>query len=246
MFNSEIVKELNDLELLLYNYVMVNKEKVSYMRIRELADEAHVSTTTILRFCKKLGFEGFTEFKLKLKMYMENENTGKVRDDISVMIDYFKRVSNSDLEEKMNEACDIIGQSNELGFVGIGMSGALCKYASWYFAGLGKSSMLITEPFIKINCNKYVDSTFVVLSVSGETPTTIEHINRLKDANCKIISITNSENCTISKLSDLNIAYYTNREHLEGDSNIDITSQVPVVYILENIAKKLYNKYISK
>ncbi|MIV05195.1 MurR/RpiR family transcriptional regulator, partial [Salmonella enterica] len=44
--------ELNDTELDIYNYIVANLDKVVYMRIRDLATEAHVSTTTILRFCR--------------------------------------------------------------------------------------------------------------------------------------------------------------------------------------------------
>ena len=74
MFNYEVIQSLNELELSLYSYIMMNRKKVMYMRIRELADEAHVSTTTILRFCKKLKCEGFSEFKVRFKMYIEEEN----------------------------------------------------------------------------------------------------------------------------------------------------------------------------
>lgn len=55
MFDVEQVKALNDLERMVYEYVVKDPEKVKYMRIRELADEVHVSTSTILRFCKKNG-----------------------------------------------------------------------------------------------------------------------------------------------------------------------------------------------
>ena len=68
MFSYEVIQSLNSLELTLYEYIMTNSKKVIYMRIRELADEAHVSTTTIFRFCKKLNCEGFSEFKVKFKM----------------------------------------------------------------------------------------------------------------------------------------------------------------------------------
>ena len=74
MLNYEVIQSLNELELSLYSYIMMNRKKVMYMRIRELADEAHVSTTTILRFCKKLKCEGFSEFKVRFKMYIEEEN----------------------------------------------------------------------------------------------------------------------------------------------------------------------------
>ena len=63
MFRYEVIQSLNNLELSLYEYIMKNSKKVIYMRIRELAEEAHVSTTTILRFCKKLNCEVFKNFK---------------------------------------------------------------------------------------------------------------------------------------------------------------------------------------
>lgn len=53
MFTVEEIQSLNELELAVYEYVMQHKNAVSYMRIRELASEIHVSTTTVLRFCKK-------------------------------------------------------------------------------------------------------------------------------------------------------------------------------------------------
>ena len=55
MFRYEVIQSLNNLELSLYEYIMKNSKKVIYMRIRELAEEAHVSTTTILRFCKNVN-----------------------------------------------------------------------------------------------------------------------------------------------------------------------------------------------
>ncbi|GAA3331490.1 hypothetical protein GCM10020331_088280 [Ectobacillus funiculus] len=47
MFPSEILATFNELEYSLYNYVIANGDKVIYMRIRDLADQAHVSTSTI-------------------------------------------------------------------------------------------------------------------------------------------------------------------------------------------------------
>lgn len=67
MFSEEMICSLNDLELEVYKYVVRNADKVCYMRIREFADAAHVSTSTILRFCKKAGCDGYAEFKIRLR-----------------------------------------------------------------------------------------------------------------------------------------------------------------------------------
>ena len=73
MFTHIALSTLNGLELMVYNYVIKNKDKVMYMTIRELADAADVSTTTILRFCKKMNCSGYSEFRIRFKLYIEQE-----------------------------------------------------------------------------------------------------------------------------------------------------------------------------
>ncbi|MDC0804071.1 MurR/RpiR family transcriptional regulator, partial [Clostridium paraputrificum] len=137
MFNYEVIQSLNELELSLYSYIMMNRKKVMYMRIRELADEAHVSTTTILRFCKKLKCEGFSEFKVRFKMYIEEENIKKVSDDASEIVNFLKGIDNSDLDYKLDRLCNMVKNANTVIFVGIGSSGILCKYAARYLSSIG-------------------------------------------------------------------------------------------------------------
>ena len=101
MFGVDQVKALNDLEMLVYGYVMKYPEKVRYMRIRELASEAHVSTSTILRFCKKMGCGGYTEFKLQLKEHLEHRGQVRIKDDISEVIDFLQKTCSDAFENKL-------------------------------------------------------------------------------------------------------------------------------------------------
>ncbi len=83
MFGVEEIQSLNELELAVYEYVMLHKNAVSYMRIRELAAEAHVSTTTVIRFCKKMGCDGYAEFKLRMKEYIGFKQVAPLSEDFS-------------------------------------------------------------------------------------------------------------------------------------------------------------------
>lgn len=219
---------------------MKNSKKVIYMRIRELADEAHVSTTTILRFCKKIKCEGFSEFKVKFKMYIEEENIEKVSDDTSEIINFLKKIENSDLDKRLDKLCELVKTASNIIFIGVGSSGILCKYAARYFSAIGKFTIHIDDPFFPTNFKYYDNCLIIALSVCGETPTTIDNIVRLKKERCSVASITNSENCTISRMSDLNLPYYVQQVKV-GES--DITTQLPVLYMIERIGKKLYNQY---
>lgn len=239
MFNYEIIQSFNELELSLYRYIMKNIEKVIYMRIRELADEAHVSTTTILRFCKKVNCDGYSEFKVKLKMSIDKDKGEKINNDTSIIVDFFKKLDNSELDRKLDTLCDLIKESSNVIFIGTGTSGILCKYAARYFSSIGKFAMYIDDAYYPRNYKVYEDSVIIAISVSGETISVIDHISNIKRENSTIVSITNSENCTISKISDLNISYYVQQEKL-GMS--DITTQIPVLYIIESVGKRLHNK----
>ena len=242
MFSTEVLKRLNELEMYLYDYIIYNKNKIPYMKIRELAKETNVSTTTIIRFCNKVGCKGFTEFKIKFQMELEEKNKEQVTDDLSIALSNFERLLASKIEGKIEEACNVLLKAEHIVFISIGTSGILCKYACRYLFALGKVASYIDDPFYSINA-RYSDKTvFVAVSVSGETNEVLEYINKFKDSNCKLISITNSSNNTLSKMSDYNLSYYAQSEKL-GYS--DITTQVPVVFILESLCKKLYNMEIG-
>lgn len=240
MFSYNKIQSLNELELSLYNYIMKNSEKVAYMRIRELAKEAHVSTTTILRFCKKLDCEGFTEFKLKFKMYLEESSRRELTDNTSMIIDFLKKSQAADYNYKLNRVCEEINNVENIIFVGIGFSGILSKYAARYFSAIGKRSIYIDDPFYPLPLDTSDDYVCIAVSISGETSEVIDNINKLKQKGSKIISITNNENSTLAKISDLNISYYVQQEKIGG---FDITTQIPVLYIIEALGRRLYKNY---
>ena len=64
---------------------MEHRHEVQYMTIRELAEAVHVSTSTVVRFCKKAGCDGYSEFRVQFKMFLkeEKEHKSKARMDES-------------------------------------------------------------------------------------------------------------------------------------------------------------------
>lgn len=242
MFNNENLKKLNSLEIDIYEFVLINKEKVPNMKIRELAKLVNVSTTTILRFCNKLGYAGFTEFKIKLKMYLNDQEELPLHSDIQLVIANFERMAVSGVDNQIYEASKYLSQANNIVFLGLGSSAILCKYAVRFLFSFGIVSSYIDDSYYPRNISFPEDTVFVVISVSGDTPDTLEFIHNFKKSKGKLISITNYGNNTISKLSDINIPYYV---HPEFISYSNITTQVPVIYILESLGKLIYNLNIK-
>lgn len=142
MFSYEVLQSFNNLEMLVYNYVMEHRHEVQYMTIRELAEAVHVSTSTVVRFCKKAGCDGYSEFRVQFKMFLkeEKEHKSKARMDESVdeLTNFFRTVTSTRYEEQMNEYAMHIKAAKQLIFVGIGTSGILGKYGARYFSNLGQ------------------------------------------------------------------------------------------------------------
>ncbi|MCQ6266727.1 MurR/RpiR family transcriptional regulator [Fictibacillus sp. WQ 8-8] len=228
-----MIASFNELETSLYNYISQNMDKVAYMRIRELADETHVSTATVLRFCRKLNCEGFSKFKIRLKMQLKENKKTTIKSSQQSGVEFFERTLKGDIEEKVRKAASLVTKADNVIFIGIGSSGILAEYGARYFSSLGKFSLYIFPIHSKLRNN----SVTIALSVSGENNFTVTHLNILKQEGSKIISITNNKLSTIAKISDINIPYYVTEESFE---EANITAQVPVVYILESIAREVH------
>lgn len=241
MFHYKDVSSLTEAEKSVYSYILIHKEKVAYMRVRELADASHTSPATVLRFTQKLGYESFVEFKLDLKKELQKQKTTRLIDSKEVVESFFSRTLTDQYEEELDEVAEQISDAELVMFFGIGTSGILAEYASRWFSNFGKQTMYIKDPFYPFEQfgKTYEQTVVFVLSVSGETTQTIEQVQRLKELGGYIVSITNSSYNTLARISDRNIAYHVAPETL-GDGQINITSQLPVLYLFETLAKKHY------
>src|SRR5699024_8349780 len=66
--------KLTKTEEYLWAYIENNINKVPKMSIVDLSNEANVSSATVVRTLKKMGYEGFTGFKYELKKQKSNLN----------------------------------------------------------------------------------------------------------------------------------------------------------------------------
>lgn len=65
--SDETIQSLSRHELNVLKYVYEHTESVLDLSIRELSERVSYSPATVLRFCKKLGYSGFAEFKYALR-----------------------------------------------------------------------------------------------------------------------------------------------------------------------------------
>ncbi len=47
------------------NYVLSHVDDLMHMTIRSLAEACYTTPTTVIRYCRKIGYSGFEEFKIR-------------------------------------------------------------------------------------------------------------------------------------------------------------------------------------
>ena len=238
MFSNQVLNQFSELDYEVYNFILKNSEKIPYMTIREFANEAHVSTTTITRFCRKVNCNGFSEFKIRFKMEQESTKTIRQGFDFSSILDFFQRIETESFHEQLKSIANIIAEKKQIIFLGIGNSGIIAEYASRYFCNMGIFATGINNPMFPISLEFPKESIIIILSVEGETGVLIENSEIIKQSNSTVVSVTNSKNSTLARISDYNISYYIQGERTDYKKmKVDITSQIPAVYIVEALAK---------
>lgn len=238
LFLKETVS-LNETEQHIYSYITENMDKVIYMRIRELADTANVSPSTVLRFCRKFQCDGYSEFRYRLSEYVSKERKALPQNyDASANIAFMDRLTKGSFDDAFARATEILLDTDILFFVGIGGSGIAAEYGHYLFSSLAGFSICVRDPqnapLYHLNERLRGHICVVALSVSGENELIMEYLEYLKQFHARIISITNSGNCSIAGLSDLNIACHIPIDQFQ---NMDTTSQIPTMSVLEALAR---------
>ena len=66
---------LNETDLAVWRYIESHPRECCYISIYDLASRCHVSRTSVLRFAKKLGLDGFSDLKSLLKLEQSSADT---------------------------------------------------------------------------------------------------------------------------------------------------------------------------
>ncbi len=233
-FTYSQVESLNETETYVYNYVVKNTKKVLNESIRELANDTHVSTATIMRFCKKMGCEGFTELKYRLKENVEIQETKE--DDANNQFDSFiERVESSDYLESIRRAAEIIKQSDLILTLGIGTTGDFAKYTSRLLSGMGYCCYGVDGAAYPVQrVTEGHQGVIIAFYESLQKKLLFEEIYRYKNKNYMIIMLTNTNMGSMEHLCD-EVIHISDGSVMLGK----IHSGIPMLYAVEKLAYEL-------
>ena len=168
--------------------VLADPRAFANLPITELADRAHVSKPTVVRFCRSVGYDGLSDFKLKLAgsvsegvpfVHRSVDVDDKTSDVLVKVIDNtvaaFLKYRNDASSFAMQKATDALAATNANGhrieFFGVGNSGIVAQDAQHKFFRLGVNTVAYSDGHMQVMSASMMGpgDCVVVISNSGRT-----------------------------------------------------------------------------
>ncbi|SCJ89703.1 MurPQ operon repressor [uncultured Clostridium sp.] len=223
-------------------FILNNIDKIAYMSVTEVAKNCSVGEATVLRFCRRLGYNGFHGFKKEIIGIVQEEKkveTNKVDDEVfdemSTMLEHTLQVQDLDT---INKVAEEIKKANNIFIYGLGLSRLCAKAAEIRLSFLGYRVYAFEDKHIQLLKANLVseDDVVIGLSVSGSTRETVKNIEIAKKNGATIIGITNYNPSPLADLSDY-VLLSASKEFMEtGTTLVTLTSQI---FIIEQICNSL-------
>lgn len=182
------------------------------MPVGDIAEYAHVSKPTVVRFCRSAGFDGLTDFKRKLKFASEesipyiHQSVGKSDDSsrvsykivdnlVSSAISFRKSIRTSSIDNVVQLIAHAHLNGGRIVFMGIGASALAALDAKSKFYRLGVNVQSFTERHEQILAGSLAkqDDVFIFFSSSGKTTDLIE--------TCHIVNSTGASTVAIAPIN---------------------------------------------
>ena len=224
-------------KMLVEKITSMDKKSIIYLSITELADLVGVAEATIVRFCHKLDYNGYQDFKLHLSQ--EISKTKNSLDDIpsSVAHDMIEAINESkdaiDLEVVKEVAAAIVNAKRVYlyAFGNSYISATTLRYAL-IKVGINVVGEVDSHIQTFTSANSTRDDLALFISVSGSTKDLITIARNVKKNATQIVAITNHFKSPLVHLADYALFSSRHEAANKGGSIATIVSQQYMVSVL--------------
>lgn len=177
------------------NYVLSHVDDLMHMTIRSLAEACYTTPTTVIRYCRKIGYSGFEEFKIRIRQDLSRydfESYSIRRAEKPVEVINKLRVMHADVISKTVDLISIsqleaivrrIREASVVDIIAFDVNAALADYASQYFFQVGKICNVYEDINQQLMLAMYArpqDHVIFILSRSGLSPRVLKTCRQLK------------------------------------------------------------------
>ena len=263
----KIINELNELKRMnkltsteqgIVNYILTNPEELEKISSRQLAELTYTSPATVVRICQKLGFSGYSEFKIK---YLQEVNQTPRMDQINrtnpiTSEDSLHRIVNKvaaleitaieqtkkgiDLDQ-LNRVSELLNQAMCIDFYAFDNNLHLAKNACSHFLYAGKQAVIhdssnaqFMQAFASVEGH-----VAIIISRTGENPMLYRIANVLRERKIPLLVLTESRHSSLAKISTEHLYLYNVHRFTDMGT---ILFQTSVQYLFDLLFAILFSR----
>jgi RpiR family carbohydrate utilization transcriptional regulator len=191
--------------------VLQDPRAFANLPVTELADRAHVSKPTVVRFCRSVGYDGLSDFKLKLAGSVSegvpfihrsvdaddktSDVTVKVIDNtVAAFLKYRNDASSFVLDQAVQALAATHASGKRIEFYGVGNSGIVAQDAQHKFFRLGMNTIAYSDGHMQVMSASMLSKgdCVVIISNSGRTRDLMDACDIARKRGATTIVITSS------------------------------------------------------
>ncbi len=226
------------------DFVLSSAKDVLYMSITELASACSVGDTSVFRFCRHLGKDGYQDFKVDLAQAMsgshpvprldscivENADTTELmiqkvlNNQVSILRETYQLIDPTAL----STVTQWLSQANSICFFGVGASSTSALEASTRFMRISAKTECITDARLQMMRASLMrkGDVAILFSYSGATRETLTIAQAAKEAGAYTVCISRFAHSPLADLCDLLFLCGGNEGPLQSGSMSVKTSQL--------------------
>ena len=248
------------------DFLMQNPNSIIPLHITDLAKSCGSSEATIVRFAKKLGFDGYQQLKIAIAQdtasHPVNENISekdgageifqKVCTDIYCSLEKTKKAIDF---ESLEKCCNAILSADNIIVCGLGNSASVALDASHKIFRLGLNAHAYTDNHLQAIATAHTNTNSVVIGIShsGSSRDIVQSLQMAKQNGATTIAITNFGKSPIDKVADIilhTVSDETNYRILGLSSRISQLAIIDTIYSflvcrLDNINERISQTEIA-
>lgn len=240
-------EDLSMAERAVLDYLIENKAVLRNFNVEKIAEAAYTSPASVVRMCKKLGYNGFKDFKIDFILANAKVEIPEIREYKDVILakdsNYGKIVIENNiriLEETLklhdaaalHKAAEIIMGSRKILVFGKGSSYLVCKDLEMKLRRINKFCIAQGESHDQLVDASFINHNDVIIFISnsGTTQEIVSAAMLAKENKAKVISIVKLGTSLLAELSD--VVLYTSS--LEGEfRSAAMTSRISQLAVVD-------------
>lgn len=236
---EEVINEhkqiLNPTDIAIWHFILNNRDQVRHISIHDLAKKCCVSSTTIVRFAQKLGFDGFSDLKSLLKREKLVDKVSS-QDILLSLENFYSKTWTNLMKRNYDNASRLVHEANRVfafasGYVQNNVVRELKRlffYDNVFLYDIGGR-----DEFYSILKTANKDDLFIFVSLSGESHHVKEFSLQLQLKGIPLISITTLHENTLASRSTENLYIFSEEFQVNSPEQIPFRSMFTYFLLVE-------------